>query len=129
MSYYSDLIGRRFDSDGERRLGEFLFKRQEHGEITGLVFQKREHLAICVSPMLVDFFYFEDEEPIWHEFKQFIDPKWIANKKVWEQIGPGEYRISNGKMSHGRTRANEVIWPRPSQMLIDIMRPFIEDDD
>jgi len=113
---YSDIIGRNFHSDAERRYGEFLWGRQEAGEIRDLAFQKRVKLLGAVT-MIVDFYYFDNDLGDWvyDEYKGFETDKWRLQKKLWEQVGPGIYRVT-------RSQSNfTVIYPKPSDELIGIV--------
>ncbi len=119
---YSDVIGRHFHSDAERRFAEVLWWRQEAGEISDLTFQCSVKLLGCIA-MRPDFRYVEDGETIWHEFKGFATDKWRLQKKVWEQVGPGEYRISYERKNGYRT---DVIFPQPGDELVALVQKHLQ---
>lgn len=123
----SDILDRVFHSDAERRYGQHLHARQQAGEIEGLRFQVRVQLAVG-GPMIVDFFFYEDGEPVWNEFKGFATPKWREQRRRWEQLGPGEYRVTREKRSDPiHPWRHERIFPRPSDKLIAAIDPFIDE--
>lgn len=110
---YSEIIGRNFDSDGERRMGEWLFAMEKDGEISDIKYQVRVTLLGCVT-MVVDFSYVEDDALIHHEFKGLAMDTWRLQKKLWGLVGPTEYRVSK---AHQLWPAVDSIRPKPSDEL------------
>ena len=117
---YSDMIGRNFASNFERRVAEKLWLRQKGGEISDLVFQPRVKLLGCIS-MVPDFRYVEDGQLIHHEAKGFADDRWRLQKAVWAQVGPGQYRVSRQK------GPDEIIFPWPSDELIRLVWNWLKE--
>jgi len=110
----SDIIGRNFHSGAERRYAEWLYAREQNGEIEGLEFQKRVKLLGIIG-MIVDFYYIEGGEPIWDEFKGMEMASWKQQAKLWEQVGPGHYRVT--KERRGRFETVVDIYPNPNAEL------------
>ena len=121
---WSEAFQRTMHSVAEAKFGDWLYDKVYRGEITDLKPQARVLLLGCVV-MVVDFFYREDGEPIWHEFKGFATAKWKLQKKLWEQVGPGEYRVTYPRRGGVEYYHTETIHPRPSDELIDFARPFV----
>jgi hypothetical protein len=121
---FSEVFHRQFHSDAERRYAEHLHWLQEKGKISGLELQKRVKLMGCVT-MLVDFYYIEDGSEVWNEFKGFPTDKWKLQVKLWEQVGPGEYRVTREvKSDRFDPYRHDRIFPKPSQELIDQIKPY-----
>ena len=110
----SEIIGRNFHSDGERRFAEVLWAMQQAGEISDLKFQQSVKLLGIVS-MVVDFSYIENGELIYHEFKGFKTDAWRMQRKLWGIVGPATYKVA---MANG---TDLVITPKPSRELIQIV--------
>ncbi len=120
-STYSDIVGRNFHSAMEARFAEELWARQEAGEISELSYQVKVTLLGCVV-MRPDFRYVEDGETIWHEFKGFATDSWRLQRKLWSQVGPGEYRVTYHK------KPMDIIRPAPSSELIAyVLRHLLRD--
>ncbi len=117
---YSDLIGRNFHSNGERRMAEILYVRQEAGELSKLRFQVRVKLLGCVV-LIVDFAYVEDGQPIHHEFKGLKTDTWRLQRKLWGLVGPTVYRVSYKPT----WPATELITPKPSDELIEYVLDYL----
>ena len=113
---YSDLIGRSFHSDAERRYAEHLWLRQKAGDIRDLSFQKSVKLLGAVS-MRVDFYYYDEHEDrwIWDEFKGFETSSWRLQRKLWEAVGPGLYLVTREQRGG---YVHEHITPKPPAELI-----------
>lgn len=116
----SEILGRVFHSDGERKYAEQLALRQKAGEISDLRFQVRVTLLGCVR-MIVDFSYFDNQLDcqVWDEYKGFETDKWQLQKKIWAQVGPGVYRITKAS-----GRQEELIYPEPSNELVELVRRY-----
>jgi len=110
----SDIIGRNFHSGAERRYAEWLYARQQNGEIENLQFQMHVKLLGIIG-MIVDFYYVEDGEPVWDEFKGKEMAPWRQQVKLWEQVGPGRYRVT--KEVRGRFETVKDIYPNPNAEL------------
>lgn len=120
----SDIIGRNFQSDGERRMAEYLYAMEQAGDISDLKFQVQVKLLGCVT-MRPDFSYVEDGELIIHEFKGFPTDTWRMQKKLWALVGPGPYRISRAGQLWP---ASEIIIPRVSDELIGMVLQALQRD-
>lgn len=118
QTYRSPVLNRTFDSIAEGHYGEWLWARQEAGEIEGLVkgpgsgkgFQVRTPLIVNgVSlgiNMYVDFKYYDlnlngrlnvvgGEQWVWDEFKGFPTDQWKLKKRIFiAGGGPGLYRVT-----------------------------------
>lgn len=126
----SVITGHVYHSDDERRYAEHLYAREIGGEIIQLDEQVRVKLLGGAVTMIVDFRYVEDGRTVYNEFKGFATSKWILQRKVWEQVGPGLYRITrrvpSDKFNQWR---HDEITPRPNRELLDQMRPWLEAED
>ena len=104
---YSPLVKRTFDSAAEMRYGEYLFAREQNGEISDLQFQVTVQLCKAVR-LRVDFKYFDKKlgETVWDEFKGFETPAWKTKCSVWAAgLGPGLLRVTyerKNKVEHWR---------------------------
>lgn len=107
----SGFLKQKYDSRGERGLATRLWAREHDGKITDLQRQVRVEL-VPGFVMKVDFTYIEDGERIYHEYKGFADQRWHMQIALWQQIGPGEYRVT---MQKG---ADKVIRPKPCEALV-----------
>ncbi len=110
----SDIIGRTFHSDAERRYAEVLYAREQAGEIAGLRYQVSVKLLGAVT-MRPDFYYVEDGEKVWDEFKGFTTDSWRLQRKLWEVAGPGHYRVTRERK--GRY-VHDDIYPAPNDAMI-----------
>jgi hypothetical protein len=112
---YSKLLGRTFDSKGERRFAEHLESRRLNGEIRDLQFQVRVILkdTVLTVPMVVDFKYWDEhlDEWIWCEFKGFPTPAFRRQKKAWALLGPGTYVVVKRTKSRIEPYSFETIRP------------------
>ena len=122
VRYYSNLIGRGFDSTGEGRYGEHLFSRQKNGEIDDLAFQVTVQLSIGrvkLSRLRVDFRYHElrwcgqaVDRMVWDEFKGFPTDDWLVKKREWAAGGgPGLLRVTRAGGSRIEPYRFEELWP------------------
>ena len=119
---WSPIFHRHFDSAAECRFAEtVLHPRRVAGEISDLQCQARVDLLNCMH-MIVDFRYIEDGRPIWHEFKGAKTGRWVLQRKVWEELGPGEYRVSFAD------RPDLVIFPVPGPRVICRVLQYLEAD-
>ncbi len=122
---YSEVLGRTFHSDAERRYGEYLYARQMAGEISDLDFQSRVQLLPKIN-LIVDFFYREGDEPVWDEFKGPNTGRWLMQKRLWAQFGPGVYRITReARGRHTRPYRHTEVIPQPSPELLEKLRPWV----
>jgi len=118
---YCEIIGRTFDSLWERTVARRLWARQQAGEISDLTFQVTVDLLGCVR-MRPDFQYVEDGVLITHEAKGLETPQYRLQRKLWEVVGPTEYRISYQK------KADMIIFPEPSKGIqAFVARQFVRD--
>ena len=114
---YSDRLSHNFHSAAECRYAEHLLDRQDRGEIEGLELQRREKLLGVVT-MIVDFFYIEDGQPVWNEYKGFATDRWRLQRGIWAQVGPGEYRVTReAKRDPIHPYRHTRIFPRPNAAL------------
>ena len=120
---WSPIFHRHFDSAAEMRFAEtVLHPRRVAGEISDLKCQARVDLLNCMH-MIVDFSYTEDGgRTVWHEFKGQPTGRWVLQRKVWEELGPGEYRVSFAD------RPDLVIFPVPGPRVICRVLQYLEAD-
>ncbi len=117
----SDIIGRTFHSDAERRYAEVLYAKEQAGDISGLTFQVHIKLLGVVA-MRPDFYYLEGGEPIWNEFKGFATDTWRMQRRIWEVCGPGHYRVTK-EVKNGY--AHDDIYPSPSDAMIQVVLKYL----
>lgn len=122
---WSAIIKRYFDSDAECRYGEYLFARQQNGEIRDLEFQVEwpivvNGVRIGHQVMRIDFRYYDPSltkydargQLVYDEYKGFPTAVWKHRKDLWAASGPGPLRVTKerkGALEHWI--CDEIIWP------------------
>lgn len=89
--------GRSFASKGERDCYEYLKILERAGEIEAIEFQVPVELVKGYKHK-IDFKCFDIKrgEPLWVEYKGFVDAKWLMTKRLWRTFGPGRLKVYNG---------------------------------
>lgn len=89
--------GRSFASKGERDCYEMLKLLVKSGEYRDLECQVKTELlpklTHCTDFKVWDL---KRDEPVWIEYKGFIDQRWRDIKKIWKHCGPGRLKVYNG---------------------------------
>jgi len=103
------LAGRRFDSQLERSVGEWLAARQMNGEISDLRFQVQVKLTRAAVGWRIDFSYIENGRLYYHETKGFGSEPYKIKLRLFRVYGDAPLRISKG--SAARHKIVETVYP------------------
>lgn len=125
----SDIIGRNFHSDAERRYAEYLYAKEQAGEIRDLEYQKKVVLLGALS-MIVDFRYYDNELGclVHDEFKGFATDKWRLQRKIWEQCGPTVYRVTKEHPDPINRYHWTEIHPKPGpELVVLVLKSLLAD--
>lgn len=89
--------GRSFHSKGERDCYEMLVLREKAGEIRELECQVTTRLTAGITHK-TDFKCWDNlkDEPLWVEYKGFVDQRWRDIQKLWRFYGPGRLKVYAG---------------------------------
>lgn len=89
--------GRSFHSKGERDCYEYLKALEKEGELRDIECQVTTKLTAGLTHK-TDFKCWDNkkDEPLWVEYKGFVDQRWRDIKKLWKFYGPGRLKVYGG---------------------------------
>lgn len=93
----SECAGRLFHSRGERDCYLYLLLLEKNGDLNQIECQVTTKLTAGITHK-TDFKIYDlrKDEPVWVEYKGFVDQRWRDIKKLWSVYGPGKLKIYNG---------------------------------
>lgn len=107
---FTELAGRRFDSQLERNRAIELVLLLRAGEISDLNFQPSYELVECIK-YRPDFDYMENGRRVVEEVKGFETDRWWVIKKLWQYHGPHLLRVYKSA-GGGRLKLTNEIFPK-----------------
>ena len=108
-TFFSELAGRRFDSQLERRVAEHLVSMQRNREIKDLRFQDQVELTRAGITWRIDFSYVQNKVKWYEEAKGFQTADYMLKLKLYRVYGQAPLRIT--KEGYNKNLVTEEIYP------------------